>query len=424
MGNISIYDEKELERDRKKKFKKYHKNNLKNLGLDLSIFSKECQNKVIDFFLENTESEDKIKQILNLIKKYDLETYEVLLNKFKVENKEEVENTLENDLRKNISPIFERFEHINMLDGYEDIFFDYIKQEKKFLFNVKEMLIKNSQNTLINLKIETLLIENLIFAWENIFFSRSKPEEIREGFYIYFKEFLNEQLQELEEKKSEETLDIELEVLMYSFLSLKKLIHEKFYTEIEVEFKKDIEGLKESFEPMFIKISTKNINFKDLKTKNIKKDNNFKSRIEDIKKLIEIFNKKDDGAILYEIPELLELLYIIFYKNDDNVKVHSENWKKKKFFTLIKYVLDGNDPDGKILNVLNKYVRIAMFVFLGKEKEIEYILELESLLKKLFLLINRVIDPSEISSQLYLLIISIFMLIEEIESYYKRSLFY
>lgn len=78
MGNISIYDEKELERDRKKKFKKYHKNNLKNLGLDLSIFSKECQNKVIDFFLENTESEDKIKQILNLIKKYDLETYEVL----------------------------------------------------------------------------------------------------------------------------------------------------------------------------------------------------------------------------------------------------------------------------------------------------------------------------------------------------------
>lgn len=110
------------------------------------------------------------------------------------------------------------------------------------------------------------------------------------------------------------------------------------------------------------------------------------------------------GTILKETPEFLELLYIIFYKNKDKIKINSVFSKEKNFFTLIKYILEEKDLDERILKVLNKYIRGAIFVATKKEEELGYILELEKLLEKLFRTVNSGTLPENIYKNLKMVI--------------------
>lgn len=409
MGNLyemdQIYlDLKEIERDRIKKLRKYYKKSLIDLGLNFDLLSLEQQKKILDFFQEMSESEETNSQIINSIKKCNQIFLEKILEKLNLDNINQSSQEILEIFNIILPFIINKFELLIRQNGYCSIGEKFIDNTFVLLKFLEKMLENYGEITECQSLVEQLLIDNFLSSWENIYFSRNITPDKRRLFYETFKEFLIEIEYDIRTEIHVKNNHIDYKNIIDSFLYLHFMLNEKFINEVEVYFSGNTEGIKNRFEKEIIEVTSNNIKFKDLKTQNLKKDNQFNERIENLKNLIHKLDNLNAGTILKETPEFLELLYIIFYKNKNKIKISSVSPKEKNFFTLIKYVLEEKDLDEKILKVLNKYIRGAIFVATKKEEELGYILDLEKLLEKLFRTVNSGTLPENIYRNLKIVI--------------------
>lgn len=203
-------------------------------------------------------------------------------------------------------------------------------------------------------------------------------------------------------EKKELLITSNYDEIILNFLLLKELMIGKFGDkEISINCNQNIEQLKEAFKKLFGE-AISSIKFKDLRTENLRKDNNFSKRIEEIKTLISKLNKLDGGGAIPETSEFLELLYIFIYKSETKVKINSVTEKERKIYTLIRYILEGKDKDEKIIRALNNYIRDVIFFIKNKDDEILYIKNLKNLLRELFEEINKGMNKELIQKNLYI----------------------
>lgn len=405
MGNLYETNYlKEIEKDRIKKLRKYYKKSLIDLGLNFDFLSLEQQKKILDFFQEMSESEETNSQIINSIKKCNLIFLEKILEKLNIDNVDQNSQEVLEIFNIIFPFIINKFELLIQQNGYCSIGEKFIDNTFVLLKFLEKMLENYGEITECQSLVEQLLIDNFLSSWENIYFSRNITPDKRRLFYETFKEFLIEIEYDIRIEIHVKNNHINYKNIIDSFLYLHFMLNEKFINDVEVYFSGNTEGIKNRFEKEIIEITSNNIKFKDLKTQNLKKDNQFNERIENLKKLIHKLDNLNAGTILKETPEFLELLYIIFYKNKDKIKINSVFSKEKNFFTLIKYILEEKDLDERILKVLNKYIRGAIFVATKKEEELGYILELEKLLEKLFRTVNSGTLPENIYKNLKMVI--------------------
>lgn len=435
--------QKELIKSIEKYSKKENKEILENIYSEqLKILKKDFYNKAFEEKLDSKGIQEKFKKILReeldkninleFLKKYQ----EKLIFSTEILDREKLEVNFINILKKSFEKTFNfyftyfetseirlisqsfanEFETLNYLDMILKLntleIFCNLRNE--FFHALKEKLEKSYYVESFSL-IEEELIDNLTWSWKNIYFSSKVPEEERYSYYQSLKKILEEIKkniikQNLKNKGLDDYIDI-----IYSFAILKEMMIKKFEEEeIELECDYNIENLKKVFENLRVEY-IRNMEFKDRKTKELKKDNEFKNRLEKIRKLISKLDSLNDGVIISDTKEFLELLYIFIYKSKIKIKIESVE-RPRMLSTLVDYVLSGKDLDGKIIKILNTYVKDVIFFIKGKDEELLYIKDLKSSLKELFEEINKGMNSKIIRNNLLLTI-------EEIVNYSLRKKF-
>lgn len=414
MGNLEVYNLKELANDSERKKREYYRNEVYKLGINFDLLSLECQKNIIDFFIELKEdelekTEKSEKQLITLIKKGDKKTFDKMFEKLSDCEFLSLENENGNqqiyllyEINKNISC---QFEKLMMVNGNFDILEQFSIVRNNYFKTLRDILNEKVEKIQCFGMIEEMIISNLIWSWENIYFFSNRTKIERKIYYSMFEVILTELKERVAKQnleKKELLITSNYDEIILNFLLLKELMIGKFGDkEISINCNQNIEQLKEAFKKLFGE-AISSIKFKDLRTENLRKDNNFSKRIEEIKTLISKLNKLDGGGAIPETSEFLELLYIFIYKSETKVEINSVTEKERKIYTLIRYILEGKDKDEKIIRALNNYIRDVIFFIKNKDDEILYIKNLKNLLRELFEEINKGMNKELIQKNLYI----------------------
>ena len=328
MGNLEVYNLKELANDSERKKREYYRNEVYKLGINFDLLSLECQKNIIDFFIELKEdelekTEKSEKQLITLIKKGDKKTFDKMFEKLSDCEFLSLENENGNqqiyllyEINKNISC---QFEKLMMVNGNFDILEQFSIVRNNYFKTLRDILNEKVEKIQCFGMIEEMIISNLIWSWENIYFFSNRTKIERKIYYSMFEVILTELKERVAKQnleKKELLITSNYDEIILNFLLLKELMIGKFGDkEISINCNQNIEQLKEAFKKLFGE-AISSIKFKDLRTENLRKDNNFSKRIEEIKTLISKLNKLDGGGAIPETSEFLELLYIFIYKSD------------------------------------------------------------------------------------------------------------
>ena len=344
-----------------------------------------------------------------MIKKGDKKTFDKMFEKLSDCEFLSLENENGNqqiyllyEINKNISC---QFEKLMMVNGNFDILEQFSIVRNNYFKTLRDILNEKVEKIQCFGMIEEMIISNLIWSWENIYFFSNRTKIERKIYYSMFEVILTELKERVAKQnleKKELLITSNYDEIILNFLLLKELMIGKFGDkEISINCNQNIEQLKEAFKKLFGE-AISSIKFKDLRTENLRKDNNFSKRIEEIKTLISKLNKLDGGGAIPETSEFLELLYIFIYKSETKVKINSVTEKERKIYTLIRYILEGKDKDEKIIRALNNYIRDIIFFIKNKDDEILYIKNLKNLLRELFEEINKGMNKELIQKNLYI----------------------
>ena len=425
-------NEKFYENERKRKKLSYLEERLNEIGFNLNLFEGRIKAKIKDFFLryannkypkkkKDFKGNEQTKKFLNnLIKNRSVNEIDKILKE--ISNKEiqkelkiyEEEFSKEYILYFRILEIeLEEKQSQSYIDKtINEELLDYLETEKellkKYLFFIRED--KSFLNEVVdNSNIENGIIINFEYALFNLYFVKRIEKNKRKNMYT----IINSEIQNyLNKQKIENEIiikDINYEYIVYSFFLFLQILYmnENKYILIDNFPQINTEKINEISEKLKDTIFEEhqedydNIRLKEINP-NREKDNLHKDKIEKLKKLMKILDKKDDGLILPKMKEIVKVFYYVIFLS--NGKYEGTN-----IYTYLNRILEAieeNNLDSveNELNFINFFLKKVVFQMYGKEEEYYYIIEIMKNFFKIIENINKKIDVREIKKELIKLV--------------------
>lgn len=461
MGKIKSDYLDEYERENRKKRRKYYREELEKIGLDFEVISSTCQKNILNYF-ENISKEKENIQIINSIKKRN-EVFMEIAKNFELTS---IDLEIILCYEELIERYSENLEKCIFYNGPKRLLLEYAQHTKSLLFAIYETnrIFPDSiagQNIILQ-----VLTGNMLSLLENFYFARNIPKDRMLEYCNEFKEFINDTQQKIEEQNKKNINKSTSEAsrrILEAFFTNREVLRKMFLSEVETTYDEKFKKLiKTLFEEEIVETTQGDIEFKDVRNEEFKKkDNLFKERIENIKRIINKISHLNRGAILSENKETEKILYFIFYM--EKTGVNSVDIKKQKIHTLIKKILEEADEEDKIkeelmiakfkqdesqmeleeesqmelrkkiqmeleeksqkiseelekkLKILNRYIKEMMFIGADKEEIFYLNLELEKMIEKLFMTVVSGTTPKSIDNNLKIVIKSYWELLNKIK---------